>query len=96
MSEERSKTTMAVLYGVHRERERQHEKWGTQRHSWPEWMTILGEEYGEACEAAVHLRWPPADTTLGLREMRDQLRTELAQLAAVAVAIIEHIDEIQK
>jgi hypothetical protein len=39
-------------------------------------LAVLGEEYGEVCRAA--LDWDP-----------DQMRTELVQLAAVAVAILE-------
>jgi hypothetical protein len=39
-------------------------------------LAVLGEEYGEVCQAA--LDWDP-----------DQMRAELVQLAAVAVAILE-------
>ena len=41
-----------ALDDVFDERQRQNAKWGVQRHSWPEWMAILGEEYGEACQLA--------------------------------------------
>ena len=30
----------------------QEERWGAQHHSIAEWLSILGEEYGEACKAA--------------------------------------------
>jgi hypothetical protein len=39
-------------------------------------LAVLGEEYGEVCRAA--LDWDP-----------DQMRAELVQVAAVAVAILE-------
>ena len=42
-----------VMHQVVMERQRQNVKWGAQHHSIPEWLMILGEEYGEACQAAV-------------------------------------------
>lgn len=68
------------------ERQRQHEKWGTQRHSWPEWMAVLGEEFGEACQEVCRVTWGG--------KMAIDLRRELVQIAAVCVAIVEHIDEV--
>lgn len=85
-----------ALASVYRERRWQDDKWGIQRHDWATWMLILGEEFGEAAQAVLHLRFPPADTTLGPSELLDQVRTELVQLAAVAVAIVEHIEEAQE
>ena len=35
------------------ERRKQNAKFGAQHHTIPEWLMILGEEYGEACQAAV-------------------------------------------
>jgi hypothetical protein len=86
----------SALASVRAERLRQQEKWGTQRHSWPEWMAILGEEYGEACQAVVHATVPHDDWTVGPKELLDMMRTELVHTAAVAVQIIEHIDEVQR
>lgn len=77
-----------VSFDVIDERVRQHMKWGTQRHSWPEWITILTEEVGEAAQQACAIHWNHANT--------ERLREELVQVAAVAVAIIEHIDEEQE
>ena len=42
-----------VMLEVQQERGRQERKWGTQHHTPFEWLAILGEEYGEACQAAV-------------------------------------------
>ena len=46
--------TDSVLDEVADERQRQDAQWGTGRHHPPElWLTVLGEEYGEACRAAL-------------------------------------------
>ena len=41
-----------ALGEVFDERDEQEAKWGPQHHSMMEWLSILGEEYGEACQAA--------------------------------------------
>jgi NTP pyrophosphatase (non-canonical NTP hydrolase) len=69
------------------ERARQEDKWGVQRHSWPIWIAVLTEEIGEVSEAALHLHFG------GVKTLED-LRVELVQSIAVAVAIVEHIDEL--
>jgi len=38
---------------VQMERLSQEHKWGSQHHTAFEWLAILGEEFGEACQAAV-------------------------------------------
>lgn len=73
---------------VIRERQQQDEKWGLQRHSWPEWITILTEEVGEAAQAA-------NDEYFHSRDDLSRLKEELVQVAAVAMAMVEHIDELQ-
>lgn len=72
------------------ERSRQHAKWGVQRHPFEVWMLVLGEEVGEANKALLEAR-----AATGLTATFDlmQFRTELIQVAAVACAVIEHIDE---
>jgi hypothetical protein len=45
--------TGMVLGEIAGERENQEVKWGQQHHGLGDWMTILGEEYGEACQAAL-------------------------------------------
>ena len=54
-----------------------------------EWMTVLGEEVGEACQDALRIRFGPEANRPGYTEL---LRAELVQCAAVAVAAIECID----
>lgn len=67
-----------ALEDVQHERNRQDEKWGSQR-KLPNgtWLAILGEEFGESAKAILE---------------RSNLREELVQVAAVAVAWIEAID----
>jgi hypothetical protein len=78
-----------VLADIGTERLRQVERWGVQRHTWLEWLGILAEEFGEAAVEANQLRWSHENASL------ENLRTELVQTAAVAAAIVEHIDEVR-
>lgn len=41
----------AIFDFIQEERTRQDYKWGKQHHSNEMWSAILGEEYGEACQA---------------------------------------------
>lgn len=67
------------------ERERQDAKWGPQDHPGPVWMAILGEEFGELCECILHAQFGgPAAA---------DLRKEAVQVAAVALAIVQAVDE---
>lgn len=78
---------LLVLGEVTTERFKQEEKWGQQNHGDFKWLTILGEEVGEACEAALKSSIQTASLF-----HRIQLRDELIQVAAVAVAHIEALD----
>lgn len=80
----RSQPMQLALADVMLERSRQQEKWGEQDHDPMTWLAILGEEVGEACEAALHTKFggPAAG----------KLRLEMIQVAAVAVQIIEWLD----
>ncbi len=69
------------------ERQNQDEKWGIQEHNHLEWSAILGEEYGELCEALLIHHFGKSKSFYSGR-----MRDELIQLAAVAVAWIECID----
>lgn len=84
-----SKPAIASCFSddVAAERQRQNEKWGVQRHEWGDWIAILGEEFGEACQEALRLKFDRSNRLLALR-------AELVQVAAVSAQIIEHIDEI--
>ena len=77
----------SVLERVAGEREKQDTKWGVQYHTPAEWMSILGEEFGEACvEVNETFQWGPG----GLSQ--EQYIQELIQVAAVAVAAIENME----
>jgi len=79
----------AVNGDVLRERVRQNEKWGCQRHHMGAWLAILAEEFGEVSQAM--------QGRLGLTSMKDSdaddLYEELIQVAAVASAIAEQVKE---
>lgn len=75
---------MSVYDDIKIERDRQDRKWGEQNHDDGTWSLILGEEVGEACEAALSALFGGGQT--------DALRDELVQIAAVATAWIECLD----
>jgi NTP pyrophosphatase (non-canonical NTP hydrolase) len=74
------------IHSILDERRAQEARWGIQRHSWPEWVAILTEEVGEAAHEAIEEHWHPSGDL-------SRLRAELVQVAAVAVAMIEQIDD---
>lgn len=70
------------------ERRRQDEKWGEQNHDPQVWMAILGEEFGELCQAANDLRWPKPVSGQNVDPWTHALN-EAVQTAAVSQAIVE-------
>lgn len=72
-----------IVAAIITERERQDAKWGgkpgVHRNDDHTYAAVLGEEFGEVCQA-----WLERDT--------DNLRVELIQVAAVAIAWIENLD----
>lgn len=78
-----------VIEDIKAERSRQDHKWGEQNHDPFFYLAILGEEYGETCNAALELFWGarPLDPTRLFH-----LRCEAMQTAAVAMAIVECLD----
>ena|SRR3990167_11355552 len=77
-------TPKTAIQDILGERKRQDEKWGEQNHSPIEWIAILGEEYGEACQGALRSHF--GGKTL------QEYRKEMVEVAAVAVAAIECLD----
>jgi NTP pyrophosphatase (non-canonical NTP hydrolase) len=61
------------------ERQCQDDKWGEQNHDVYKWLAILGEEVGEANQAA-------------LQGENNELINELIQIGAVTVAMIESLN----
>lgn len=76
-----------ALTMIAQRRYEQIEKWGEQYHTWSEWATILGEEYGELCEAINEtvLNNATKPELGGLENMVD----EVVDVAAVALQILE-------
>lgn len=86
--------TAAELFRVADERRRQHELWGLQRLPGHEWLGILAEEAGEVAKDVNALRWEKHLVTekAQFRKLQE-LRKELIQTAAVAIAWAEHVSE---
>lgn len=73
------------------ERARQDQMWGDHSRNHPfEWMSILGEEYGELCEAVNETCFLTA--THPERGGYEKIIREATQVAAVALAILEQAD----
>lgn len=66
------------------ERRRQDTKWGPQHHGLFTWLAILGEEVGEANEAALHQRFGGPE--------QSNFKAEIIHVAAVALAILEDLE----
>ncbi len=81
----------SAIQAVLQERARQDAKWGQQDHEPMAWMGILGEEFGELCEAVneTHFNNGPEARKKGGYE---NMRAEAVQVAAVAVSFIEALD----
>jgi NTP pyrophosphatase (non-canonical NTP hydrolase) len=82
----KSETMERALTAVSIERRAQIEQWGDQSgHPDTTWLAILTEEVGEAAQAVLHDKFGG--------KAAGELRWELIQVAAVAVAWIEAIDK---
>lgn len=83
----------AVFHQIDAERERQDAKWGEQNHRPERWVCILVEEIGEVAKSVLENNAALHDGHYNLAERYTaQIREELIQVAAVAVAAIESID----
>lgn len=80
-----------ALINVMEERERQDEKWGEQNHDPAVWISILGEEFGELCQA-VNETWFDNGPEERQKGGYENMRREAIQVAAVAVALVEYLD----
>jgi hypothetical protein len=77
-----------ILYDVLNERERQNNKFGANRSQHPFlWNTILFEEVGEAAKDSLDIYFSGKPDEALLR-----YRKELIEVAAVAIAMIQDID----
>lgn len=88
-----------ILKEIKQERKRQNKKWGEQNHNLVEWMAILTEEHGEAGKEALEYHFAAQELAVDLPENKEAFlkklkayRTELIQVAAVAVSMIESVE----
>ena len=81
--------TLTILAELFIERQRQESKWGRQNHLPEGWLAILGEEFGEVSKAICEFRLQNRFSA------GPEIRYELIQVAAVAVAMIECYDRQQ-
>lgn len=79
-------TMIDTLDRIAYERGAQDKKWGEQNHTPAQWMSILGEEFGEVC-----LIVNKTIENHGQALDRTHYEFELIQVAAVCVAAIENI-----
>lgn len=70
------------------ERNRQDLKWGEQNHVMEKWVPILGEEFGELCEAINETIFENGSDKGGY----ENIRKEAIHVAAVAVGFLECIE----
>lgn len=84
MSEIQRRVINAVLL----ERKRQDSKWGEQNHPPHYWTGILGEEYGELCEAINETVFDNWSDKGGFENMR----REAIHVAAVAIGFLECLE----
>lgn len=75
----------SVVNAVLDERLRQDKKWGEQNHMPPVWVCILGEEYGELCEAINETIFDNGTDKGGYENMKK----EAIHVAAVAIGFLE-------
>lgn len=78
-------TMLEVNKQILKERARQNEKWGLQNHDNGRWLAILGEEFGEVCQAMQQGSLASKETDAS------NLYEELIHVAAVASAFAEQV-----
>ena len=83
-----SKIQERVITAVLLERKRQDSKWGEQNHPPHYWTGILGEEYGELCEAINETVFDNWSDKGGFENMR----REAIHVAAVAIGFLECLE----
>lgn len=79
-----------IIEKVLEERNRQDKKWGEQNHSAPVWGMIIGEEYGEMCQAINEFGFNPTPET------EEQIYTEAIHTMASCMAMLECMERRRK
>jgi len=80
-----------AIADVINERDRQDGLWGEQDHRPEKWTAIIGEEFGELCQAVVETIFDNGRDRASVGGFCN-IRMEAVHVAAVAVAMIECID----
>lgn len=78
-----SEEQIKIMHKVLAERNRQDAKWGEQNHAAPVWGMIIGEEYGEMCQAINEFGFSPTPET------EEQICTEAIHTMASCMAMLE-------
>lgn len=86
-----SETQADALEAVAYERAMQDAKWGFQDHQLEKWISILGEEFGELCQAVNETVFDNGDNAKRCKGGYANVVLEATQVAAVAVEIIEYM-----
>ena len=81
-------TRTGALLLVDMERNRQDAIWGEQNHPPEKWVSILGEEFGEYCQAVNETVFSDGEVARP-KGGYDNMMTELTHVAAVAVGAME-------
>ncbi len=79
-----------IIEKVLEERKRQDAKWGEQNHIAPVWGMIIGEEYGEMCQAINEFGFNPTSET------EEQIYTEAIHTMASCMAMLECIERMRE
>lgn len=85
---EQIKLQSEIMQDVLKERDRQDAKWGEQNHFPEKWSGILGEEFGELCQAINETVFDNGSDKGGYENMK----TEAIHVAAVAVGFLECLE----
>lgn len=77
-----------ILNDIKTERERQNIMWGVENHHMEIWVSLLGEEYGELCQAINETIFNTGSDRGGY----ENIKKEAIQVAAVAVSFLECLE----
>jgi len=84
------KNRFGIAMDVLDERKRQDKIFGEQNHCLPMWVPIIGEEFGELCEAIYETIHPTQGKAV--KGGYVNMRNEAIQLAAVSQKFVEYLD----
>lgn len=80
-----------ILKLIQAERNYQDDKWGVQHHSEVEWISILGEEYGEACQQANRVYFGKVEPIGYAGELIETIAVAVEMLEAIKPEVLEEL-----